>query len=83
MYLEFIEKLWIFKFEFLAKNNQFNCHFQVVKQDICKTCECNVQEKVVNCVSQNLFKLFDAKDWDTVTSNKSIACSNVEYVPDW
>lgn len=53
----------------------------MVKQEICQTCDCNVKEKILNCANQNLFKLFDAKDWDTVISaNKSASLANVEYV---
>ncbi|XP_055309698.1 leucine-rich repeat neuronal protein 2-like [Sitodiplosis mosellana] len=52
----------------------------VVKQDICQICDCNVKEKFLNCANENLYKLFNVKDWDTVISaNKSAALANVDF----
>ncbi|XP_031631324.1 toll-like receptor 13 [Contarinia nasturtii] len=50
------------------------------KIEICDTCLCNVNEKYLNCADQNLYKLFEAKDWDAlISANKTAVLDKVEF----
>lgn len=47
---------------------------------VCETCKCNTKDAVINCQQLQLFKLFDAKEWDTVKPTDLAAMKRIEYV---